>query len=112
MEVREIDGKKFVEYEQYKVQRKRMIIQILFIIGIVYATFTMAQTIKTLISERDIINSDPIIYGMDAHGFISCQCFDEQGLEWYSAGERFITQQQAGYEIKFEVVENWTGGDN
>jgi len=63
----------------------------------VIAITAFVYTTITLVKSKNIIQKDPLKYGMEIHGFISCQCFDELGIEWYSVGEGFISQQQAGY---------------
>ena len=37
MEIKEIDGKKFIEYDEHKLQRKKFIVSIMFLIIIVIA---------------------------------------------------------------------------
>jgi hypothetical protein len=97
MEIKEIEGKKFVEYKQAEAERKRMIIQVSFLIAIIISCAVIIFALKTIITDIDLIGKDPLSYGMKQHDFISCQCFDSNRLEWYSEGGGFITQSQAGY---------------
>lgn len=97
MEIKEIEGKKFIEYDEYKEIRRRKRISILFLILIVGAIISMIIAITILVKNKNIIQSDPLSYGMGVHGFISCQCFDEQGRDWYSEGEGFIHRKIGDY---------------
>ncbi len=99
MQIKEIDGKKYVLYEQDKENKKKMINSTIFLVLMVVAIVALLYATTTLIKNKDLIGQDPITYGMKAHGFISCQCFDETGTEWYSAGEGFVSQRLAGYSI-------------
>lgn len=63
----------------------RMAILALAIIGLFWTT-------STLIKNKDIIQSDPLIFGMNEHGFDSCQCIDGVGKLWKSNGTGFIHQ--------------------
>lgn len=97
MEIKEIDGKQFVEYDKLKAERKRMYIQIGFLITIIIVCAVILFAVKTILTEAKIIGKDPISYGMELHDFISCQCFDSKSVEWYSEGNGFISKVQAGY---------------
>lgn len=92
--IKEIEGKKFVEYNEYKEIRRRKIISILFLLFMAFAIIAMVIAITILVKNKDIIQSDPLRYGMDVHGFVSCQCSDEQGRDWYSNGTGFIHRRQ------------------
>ena len=117
MEIREIDGKKFVEYDEARRQTRRTLLSVAFIVAIIIASYAMIVTTKTLIENKEIITSDPLIFGMDVHGFVSCQCFDEQGSEWSSQGTGFINRPRGinNFPIinitKFEVI-NGTSRSN
>ncbi len=97
MEKREIDGKQFVEYEKHVEERKRMMIQIAFLIAIVLASASIIFAVKVILSNKDLIGSNPLTYGMEQYGFISCQCFDSQNVEWYSDGDGFVSKTQVDY---------------
>ncbi len=124
MEIKEIDGKKFIEYDQMKAQRRRLIMSIAFLILLAIVVVVMLLAIATLIKNKDIIASDPLRYGMDVHGFNSCQCTDDQGQIWQSYETGFINEHQGpgfiNYSkyilnqsvidsmIGFEVIDNGT----
>ncbi len=113
MQIKEIEGKKFVEYNEYKEIRRRKIISIVLLILIAFAIIVMLFTIITLIKNKNIIQSDPLIYGMDVHGFVSCQCIDEQGRDWRSNGTGFIHSRQGEGWIdysKLVINESLFGG--
>lgn len=104
MEIKEIDGKKFIEYDEHKRQRKRMIISVLFLIIITLAIVALANATITLVKNKDIIQSDPLRYGMEVHGFVSCQCFDDEGQDWYSEGSGFINVQRPDNWINYSEI--------
>jgi len=116
--IKEIDGKKFVEYNEYEQvrRRKRETISILFLILIAIAIIAIIFAITTLIKNKNIIQSDPLRYGMDVHGFISCQCFDEQGRDWYSNGTGFVHRRQGEGWINYSELiinpDDFIFGDN
>ena len=105
MEIREIDGKKFVEYDKQKAEKKRMLIQVAFIVAIIISCAVIIFAVKGILDATDLIGKDPLSYGMVQHDFISCQCFDSKSVEWYSNGDGFISQQQAGMQFGGE----WNG---
>ena len=121
MEIKEIDGKKFIEYNEHKQQRKKFIVSIIFLILMIIAITALINATTTLIKNKDIIQSDPLIFGMDVHGFISCQCFDMKGKSWISNGTGFLHQafgegwvNYTNYfnATKFEGVLNGSGGSS
>ncbi len=118
MEIKEIDGKKFIEFEQHKLQRKKLIISIIFLVLILIATIALVNATMILIKNRDIIGQDPLRYGMDLHNFTSCQCLDVDGKDWKSNELGFIHVEQVdpteqpsfSFNISnFGVRENRTG---
>ncbi len=114
MEIKEIDGKKFIEYDEHRSQTRKTLMGVAFIVAIIIASYAMVSTTKTLIENKDIIEKDPLIYGMDVHGFVSCQCYDQKGNEWSSQETGFITGLSGGNNInitKFEVI-NGTSRSN
>ncbi len=104
MEIKEIDGKQFVEYDKQKVEKKKMIIQIAFIVAIIISCAVIIFAVKTILETKDLIGQDPLSYGMQQHDFISCQCFDSKRVEWYSNGEGFVSQAQAGLGLGGEWI--------
>jgi len=93
MEIKEIDGKKFIEFKEHEHKRKQLILSTFFLLLLVVAIVAMTIAVFTLLKNKDIIQQDPLRYGMDVHGFTSCQCFDEQGRDWQSEGDGFIHRQ-------------------
>lgn len=104
MEIKEIDGKKFIEYNEHLENKKKFKLSVVFLILMIIAIVILIMAISLLIQNRDWILRDPIAYGMDERGFLSCQCFDEEGTQWYSEGEGFINQRQAGMPIRMTGV--------
>ena len=81
----------------YKMNKDREEMWMMIRMGLILATvLALVWTTMTLVKNKDIIMKDPIVFGMDAHGFISCQCYDQKGVEWYTVGNGFVNQQQAG----------------
>jgi len=78
-------------------EEKREMMEVIRMGLLLVVIIVLVWTTITLIKNKDIIQKDPLNYGMDVHGFISCQCYDNQGVEWYSSGEGFVNQRQAGY---------------
>ena len=105
MEIKEIDGKKFIEYKEHKQQRKRLIVSVLFMIIMVVAIVTLINTTITLVQSRDLIGKDPLRYGMEVHGFATCQCFDEEGNDWYSEANGFVNRQRNSNWINYSLGE-------
>ena len=104
MEIKEIDGKKFIEYNEHRAQRRRLIIAILFLIVIAGAIIALINTTKTLLENKDIIQKDPLRFGMDVHGFVSCQCQDAEGQEWYSLDTGFINTRRSDNWINYSEI--------
>lgn len=90
MEIREIDGRKYIEYNQHKQNNKKLIIQVVFIICILVASFAMVKATKTLIENKDLIVQDPLIYGLELHNFSSCQCFNDFGQTFTIGNKLFL----------------------
>ncbi len=108
MEIREIDGKKFIEFDEHKYRRKRMIISTIFLILLAAAIIAIANTTFTLIKNKEIIQKDPLVYGMDVHGFVSCQCYDEEGKDWYSEDVGFVHRETRQGTINYSQSINVT----
>ena len=93
MEVKEIDGKKYIEYDEERQLRKRFIVSVLFLFLLAGSIIALSTATIILIKNKNIITSDPLIYGMNVHNFSSCQCTDNQGLQWTSKDTGFTTEQ-------------------
>ncbi len=110
MEVKEIEGKKYIEFQEHKNQRKKFVVSVLFLILLAIAIMAMIVTTFILIQNKDLISKDPLRYGMDVHGFVSCQCLDGDGMPWYSEGPGFANRKFTNEIPKInEVMENRTG---
>lgn len=105
MEIREIDGKKFIEYKEHRQQRKRLLVSVLFMVIMVVAIVALINTTVTLVKSRDLIGKDPLRYGMEVHGFLTCQCFDQDGNDWYSEGDGFIHRERGPNWINYSLGE-------
>ncbi len=84
-----LDGKDYIEFDEAKLIAfsKRRDIIFLFLIGLSLIAITTA--IVFVIQNKDIINRDALIIGLEQHGFVNCQCYDEQNALW--------TQQETGF---------------
>lgn len=76
---------------------KKEIIQITFNILLVIAICFMLFTIITLLKNKELITTDPLVYGMKIHNFTYCSCFDDKGSNWVSEGGTFTTKRYEGY---------------
>ncbi len=86
-----VDGVEYIRYDralQLKSQKIRDIIILVLIAGAVIA---LVMAIFTLVTNKDIINKDALIIGMERHDFVSCQCTDKDNTEWYSNSYGFET---------------------
>lgn len=101
MQIKEIEGKEYVEYEVYKKVKERKLISILFLFFLAIAILAMIVAITILVKNKDIIQSDPLRYGMEVHGFVSCQCIDDEGQTWVSEDTGFINRQQGKNYINY-----------
>lgn len=120
MDIKQIDGKRYVEYSLYKTQRRKTIMSVAFIVAIIIASYAMISSIQTLLENKEIIQKDPLRYGMDVHGFVSCQCFDAEGKDWISKdsgflhtsrGEDWINYSEPFNLTKFEVIDGTSGSN-
>lgn len=82
------------ETKQQKRENKRVIIQIVFLFLMLVVIILMIVAITTLIKNKDIIQKDPLRYGMDVHDFVSCDCIDSKGIVWYSFETGFKTERR------------------
>lgn len=80
-----------------KIKRER--IQLAMMIGIYIAIALMIFAIIVLAKNVKEIKSDPIVYGIEAHGFEVCSCYDRNGnsYDYNSTGQ--IQQQQGGWNM-------------
>jgi len=68
------------------------LMQIIFLALLIIAICAMIFTVITLIKNKNIIISDPLIYGMKVHNFTKCSCLDSDGKFWDSEGKGFISK--------------------
>jgi aspartate carbamoyltransferase regulatory subunit len=94
MEIREIDGRKYIEFNEDKHRKKRLLISIIFLILLTVAIIALISVTVTLVKNKEVIQKDPLRYGMDVHGFVSCQCTDQEGKDWYSKDTGFINNER------------------
>ncbi len=68
------------------------------------------QLLWQFYKEADLIRTDPLIYGLKAHNFTNCQCFDTQGKVWDQKGEVFIhTRASSGlFTYDREMIDEFT----
>ncbi len=97
METKEIEGKKYVEYDEYKEIKNRKLVSYVILVLIALAIISIVSATIILVKNKNIIQADPLAYGMDIHGFVSCQCTDAGGEEWSSQDGGFInTRERVG----------------
>ena len=59
-----------------KEETYRAMMMVLMVIGIVLFLIAIIALSKNV----NEIKNDPILYGMDKHGFSSCSCLSDQGM--------------------------------
>ena len=74
--------------------------QTLFLILLLIAIILLVVSLSVLIKNRNIIVSDPLMYGMDVHNFTSCNCYDDVGQLWTSSETGFTTQKVNYYGME------------
>ncbi len=102
----ERDGKTYVVFDvvqQLKYQKKR---DIVVLIMIALCIIALVMAIVVVVKNADIINRDALIIGMDKHGFVGCQCEDEQGQQWYSTEAGFASTPRRPTEVNFTNILN------
>lgn len=99
MEVKEIDGKQYVEFDVAKHARKRFITSVVILILLAASILALVSATVILVKNKNIIASDPLIYGMSLHNFTSCSCFDQAGTEWSSTDKGFLNIPKGGVWI-------------
>lgn len=75
----------------FKEKRKKDY-QFYFLILIFLVVILFGLAIYVLLTEKDLIRKDPLVYGMSKHNFVECTCYDVEGKDWYSNGSIFIHQ--------------------
>lgn len=104
MAILELNGKRYVEYEVYEKEKNRKLISILFLIFIAIAVIAMVVAITILVKNKDLIKSDPLRYGMETHGFVSCQCSDDKGQIWFSEADGFVNRRKSDNWINYSEL--------
>jgi Cu/Zn superoxide dismutase len=82
---------------------KQQLLQIIFNVLLLIAIITLIYTTMTLVKNKEIIQLDPLSYGMKIHNFTSCSCIDSDGKNWFSEKGGFVNRQGS---IKEEI--NWS----
>lgn len=90
-----MDERELTQIERERREKTKMVIQVVFLFLLASAIIALIVTTVTLVKNKNELVTDPLIYGMEKHGFISCQCYDESGKDWYSLQDGFIYQSQA-----------------
>lgn len=89
MNIKEIDGKKYIEYDEHKFLRNKTIVNSIFLILLLFAIILLFIAITTIIKNKEMLQSQPIDYVMDKYGFVSCSCTDAEG-EIFQSGFNVI----------------------
>ncbi len=90
-----------MEEKTEQFDRKTFIVQLGIFIAMIVAIVLLFFTITTLIKDRDIIKSDPLIYGMRVHNFSSCNCVDKEGFMWESTETGFKHQRRIDDRLRY-----------
>ena len=89
METKKINGKKYIEYNEYKSLRNKTIINSIFLVLMFMAVIGLFMAITTIIKNKEMLQSEPIDYVMDKYDFVSCSCTDKEG-EIFQSGFNVI----------------------
>ena len=100
----EIEGKKYVEFDEDKFMKYSKKRDIVFLILIAFAIIGLIFAITTLIKNKDIINKDALAIGMEQHGFVNCQCTDDENKKWQSKNGGFIYQEERRFGIDLNRI--------
>lgn len=92
--------------EKEQQQMYNWYFKIIVTVLLVVAVFYMFQTYKTFQENIELIKSDALIYGMDAHDFVSCQCQDIDGKTWESIENGFLYTEFNSGLLGIENVPN------
>lgn len=89
MNLKKIDGKEYIEYNKHKALRNRNIINSIFLILLFFALVFMVIAIKTIIENKEMIQSQPIDYLIQQYDFVSCSCYDSDGNLFVQGNDNF-----------------------
>lgn len=95
MNIKEIDGKKYIEYDESKVLRNRTIINSFFLILLFLALIALFMAIVTILQNKEMLQSQPIDYVMEKYDFVSCSCTNVEG-ELFQSGFNLIEVKEVG----------------
>ena len=82
MRTKTIDGKTYIEYNEHKTLRNKTIINSIFLILMFAAIIFLFIAIKTIITNKEMLQKEPLDYVMDKYNLVSCSCLDEEGRLW------------------------------
>ena len=89
MNIKKIEGKQYIEYDEHKSLRNRTIINSIFLVLMFLAIIGLFMAIITIIKNKEMLQEQPIDYVMDKHGFTSCSCVNTEG-EVFQSGFNMI----------------------
>ncbi len=84
MDIRKIDGKTYIEYDEGKALRNKTIINSIFLILLFSAIIGLLMAVTTIIQNKEMLKSQPIDYVMEKYDFVSCSCINNQGESFHS----------------------------
>lgn len=80
----EHEGKRYIEFDQAKYYKRRTIINILFLILLMFAIIGLVSGIVTLLKNKELLKNEPLTYVMERYNMKTCGCIGNDGVEWYS----------------------------
>lgn len=88
----EIPSSKMIEEKNNEIEKEnqKFVFSVLFLVLIAILIAVLIFAIIFLVKNRDIIQSDPLIYGMKKHDFVLCQCWDSKERIWVSNEIGFV----------------------
>ena len=79
MNLKEINGKRYIEYDEHRALRNKTIINSIFLILLFLAILGLFMAITTVVKNKEMLQEQPIDYVMDKYGFTSCSCANAEG---------------------------------
>lgn len=101
-DIKNIDGKTYIEVNQKRRQTIRTIIEVAALIIIVSAIIGLIMAIVVVLKNRDMLTHEPLGYVMGRYQMTACQCIDSEGEIWHSG--------DTGFKPKYETYGFDPGG--
>lgn len=95
MNIKEIDGKKYIEYDEQKALRNKTVMNSIFLMLLFLAIIALFMAITTIVKNKEMLQEQPIDYIIDKYNFVSCSCTNAEG-ELFQSGFNPIELKEVG----------------